>query len=92
MHSGLSHSNRPTTKSLGALTSCTNSAAANTVTTATTGFKPNANYVNSQFTRSLTQCRGQKAHLPPVDALVRRMRGEYRELPGLRLTFAQAYQ
>jgi hypothetical protein len=28
--------------------------------------------------------------MPPLDALVARVRGEYREMPGLRLTFAQA--
>ena len=28
--------------------------------------------------------------MPPSDALVARIRGEYREMPGLRLTFAQA--
>ena len=28
--------------------------------------------------------------MPPLDALVARIRGEYREMPGLRLTFVQA--
>jgi hypothetical protein len=28
--------------------------------------------------------------MPPLDALVSRIRGEYREMPGLRLTFVQA--
>ena len=28
--------------------------------------------------------------MPPLDALVARIRGEYREMPGLRLTFWQA--
>ena len=28
--------------------------------------------------------------MPPLESLVARIRGEYREMPGLRLTFAQA--
>ena len=28
--------------------------------------------------------------MPPLESLVSRVRGEYREMPGLRLTFAQA--
>jgi hypothetical protein len=28
--------------------------------------------------------------MPPLDSLAARIRGEYREMPGLRLTFAQA--
>jgi hypothetical protein len=28
--------------------------------------------------------------MPPLDSLVARIRGEYREMPGLQLTFAQA--
>ena len=28
--------------------------------------------------------------MPPLESLVARVRGEYREMPGLRLTFAQA--
>ena len=28
--------------------------------------------------------------MPPLESLVTRIRGEYREMPGLRLTFAQA--
>lgn len=28
--------------------------------------------------------------MPPFDSLVARIRGEYREMPGLQLTFAQA--
>jgi hypothetical protein len=28
--------------------------------------------------------------MPPLESLIARIRGEYREMPGLRLTFAQA--
>jgi hypothetical protein len=28
--------------------------------------------------------------MPPLESLIGRIRGEYREMPGLRLTFAQA--
>jgi hypothetical protein len=32
----------------------------------------------------------RKPHMSPSDVLLSRIRGEYREMPGLRLTFAQA--
>jgi hypothetical protein len=49
------------------------------VTIGTIGFRPNVNSPQEQV-----------MSLP--EPLVQRIRGEYREMPGLRLTFAQAYR
>jgi hypothetical protein len=64
--------------SLVAPTDSTNSLEPNTVAIGTTGLERNVNRNDSAPLMS------------PLDSLVARVRGEFREMPGLRLTFAQA--
>lgn len=69
---------RATTRSPGAHMNCMSSAVAVTVGIGTIGFGRNTN------------CDGQGPLMSLHELLVARVRGEYREMPGLRLTLAQA--
>src|SRR5262249_676866 len=68
------------TTSLAERTNSMSSAAAKMDTIGKTGFKPNANW--DDWT--------SEPLMLPLDVLVARIRGEFREMTGLRLTFAQA--
>jgi hypothetical protein len=57
------------------------------VSTGRTGFRQNANCDSSCFR---TASREAESIMPSPESLVARVRGEYLEMPGLRLTFAQA--
>jgi len=55
-----------------------------------TGSRRSVSCDGSRCSRSSIGSSLRADHMPPLESLVARVRGEYHEMPGLRLTFAQA--